>query len=731
MDGNKITFMELLANDGASTAAFHGVNIPRIQRDYAQGRKSAEKIRDNFLRNLYDAVSNPTGEITLDFVYGNIEDGKLIPLDGQQRLTTLFLLHWYAAKKDGINDEQYLRLKNFSYETRFSARMFCESLVVKCVLNLSQKLSTQIFNQSWFPFEWGNDSTIASMLNMLDSISTVFANVENLWNRLVEDRAVTFYFIPIEDMGMIDDIYIKMNSRGKPLTMFEHFKAEFDKAINNPDISLKIDTTWTDMLWKYRCSDTLNPDNKDNEVIDDEFMRYFQLITFLICAKNGIPVPENEFKMATDVYSDPNHVHTFEKCMDCWCDINIDNFFNQYLTSIGYEEGKVSVFGWNTNIFLDCLSAYEIPRGQRNVQFGLNKTLMLYAFILFRIHYGEIADKDFRRRIRIVRNLIWNAEDNLRNEKLPELLKEIESIILKGVVDNDLKGFTKIQKDEEIAKLKIDDCVILDDVFKTEDSPFLYGNISVIGLDNVRLMETFRQLFDKIPLCYIGNAMLAEGDYSRFFRWRYQIGSSDSRVGQRIWQDVLHPSNMRGLFAATHQTLLKLLDEIKGYVSQESLQTIVTNYLESEETKKDWRFYTVKYPVIQSTAKFGMLYFYSYDDISRKSAQYDFIIMHTEKSIGGRNQSAILLAIYDSFKYDKNVYFGEYSYNNVNPIIIEANGEQYQFFMDNNVYKLINKNTDQVAIHNIPQDNDGFDLEDRVVMGNRIIKDLLFNSQQP
>ena len=56
------------------------------------------RVRERFIEALYKAVTeNP---ITLDFVYGDIDkEGNMTPLDGQQRLTTLFLLHWYAAKK--------------------------------------------------------------------------------------------------------------------------------------------------------------------------------------------------------------------------------------------------------------------------------------------------------------------------------------------------------------------------------------------------------------------------------------------------------------------------------------------------------------------------------------------------------------------------------------------------------------------------------------------------------
>ena len=115
---------------GSETVSLQKIVIPLIQRDYAQGRTDDEavRVRCRFLTALYDAVTD--APITLDFVYGDIDStGTMTPLDGQQRLTTLFLLHWYAAKKEQIPASEYAFLKNFSYETRYSARYFCSDLV--------------------------------------------------------------------------------------------------------------------------------------------------------------------------------------------------------------------------------------------------------------------------------------------------------------------------------------------------------------------------------------------------------------------------------------------------------------------------------------------------------------------------------------------------------------------------------------------------------------------------
>ena len=73
------------------------------------------------------------------------------------------------------------------------------------------------------------------MLVMIDEIDKHFKTINELWNKLTVEKKIKFYFLPIKNMGLTDELYIKMNSRGKPLTPFEHFKAEFERQIESID----------------------------------------------------------------------------------------------------------------------------------------------------------------------------------------------------------------------------------------------------------------------------------------------------------------------------------------------------------------------------------------------------------------------------------------------------------------------------------------------------------------
>lgn len=263
MNKDILSFFELVSE--------YSVQIPIIQRDYAQGRERNSTICENFLTAIKNSLIN-NNAINLDFIYGNLINECFLPLDGQQRLTTLFLLHWYAFCKEQSNDESIRSiLKKFSYETRLSSRRFCEALVNSDIVidSNADKLSEQIHDSRWFFISWKNDSTIRAMLRTIDCIHANFKNVENIWDSLVVKRNVVFHLLILEDFGLSDDLYIKMNARGRLLTPFENLKAEIeDKVERNhwedsknefDKFSHKIDGCWTHYLWKnYRKNNSVD-----------------------------------------------------------------------------------------------------------------------------------------------------------------------------------------------------------------------------------------------------------------------------------------------------------------------------------------------------------------------------------------------------------------------------------------------------------------------------------------
>ena len=103
------------------------IRIPQIQRDYAQGRqhKDVKEIRNHFIRTLMLVITGKSAESQLDFIYGSDRNGAFEPLDGQQRLTTLFLLHWVLGVNLLTEDGESI----LTYETRNTSEAFCKELV--------------------------------------------------------------------------------------------------------------------------------------------------------------------------------------------------------------------------------------------------------------------------------------------------------------------------------------------------------------------------------------------------------------------------------------------------------------------------------------------------------------------------------------------------------------------------------------------------------------------------
>lgn len=722
------SFMDIFEadfTDGKETVKLQKIIIPIIQRDYAQGRRDpeTERIRNRFINSLYEAVvSDP---ITLDFVYGDIDgSGVMTPLDGQQRLTTLFLLHWYAAKKSGIPEDQYAFLSNFGYKTRYSARYFCEKLIA---FNPSFKknLSEEIVDQFWFPLDWKKDPTISSMLVMLDAIDLKFKEVEFLWERL-KRQAITFYFLPIKDMGLTDELYIKMNSRGKPLTRFENFKAELEQCIKTIDVALakrimrKIDRDWTDMLWQYR--DAGNNDT-DDVVTDDEFLKYFHFICDVICYQGGESPQEkssDEFDMLTDYFTG-NHdvvrhnIETFESYFDCWSHIEGYDSPTAFLESVfshKHEEGKIVVDArYEIDIFVDCLHFYADKNG-RIRQFPLNRIVLLYAVTSFLRNRNKISDLNFIKRLRSINNLIQNSEneisDRIGTNRLPAILQQTDAIMLNGEIDDSIGlSFNANQLSEEKEKKsfleKHPDQA--ERIYALEDHPNLKGQISIIGLDHIEYADRFESLFS-CDWDLVDCALMSIGDYGQKERKnnrRYQYGSKSLQIA---WDALFHKGANYG-FEITSEVLIKLLSKAELFTN-DSLREIIDAYVKScEETSQyPWRYYYVKYKAFRP-GSFGK---YSNDDVV--NTPYMFSVMQTRTQWSSNTYKPYLKEADDEhlsrdFLGQRLVY-----------------GDQH-IICTNNAYVLRDNETEEVR-ETIPikQNEEGVDIEDRVIVLKKFIEKL-------
>ncbi len=257
------TFLELLRQGG--------VLIPHIQRDYAQGRpqKSAQELRERFLEALHRAVTSEEG-LHLDFVCGLRSAGGFIPLDGQQRLTTLFLLHWYtleeAAEPAASEGFKPALFKHFRYETRSTTSDFLREMIEHRALLLDRSkalggLRAAFEDQCWYQASWSDDPSVVGMLVMLDAIEKRFK--AQCCRLAPEDLGrITFHLVTLNDQTDPDLLYRKINSRGRKLSAYENFKAELLQALREDaaeigkdaaayaDFEQSLDGAWSDAVFR-------------------------------------------------------------------------------------------------------------------------------------------------------------------------------------------------------------------------------------------------------------------------------------------------------------------------------------------------------------------------------------------------------------------------------------------------------------------------------------------------
>lgn len=552
---NKTTFLELLEN--------YTVNIPRIQRDYAQGREqtTTDVIRSRFLDKLMQAIQ-PEGSVHLDFVYGLKRPGDegeniFLPIDGQQRLTTLFLLHWYFLEADEDpdqlkslkNDSDQLKpLKNFRYETRSTTAAFLRMLLEKRKSLLAKKsdaeLSKIIQDQNWFQASWKYDPSISGMLVMLDAIEK--KNKEaNLTPQRVSAESlnqITFDLILLNKETDPDLLYRKINSRGRKLTDYENFKAELFQALDEqlqngagdeePFSSLKqkLDTSWSNYVFGLLRDEEKDKSKKEDrtEAVDKALLNLFcsHARIFLwnqASGKSESTTPANEKQSetpekenTTDYLRARDYLEQIKKSL-----VDFVSYFlksMKWWTSGSYDKTIASHVASSKDIGSSKSQATELPividfDGKETNPFkricrsedSLRTLCFFYAM-------GELGKQKklpkerIHERLLLLRNFLFNAdtEERYMPAMIPfigDLMEKGSSVVQKGSSPSN-SGIKQLQWLQEQIKLKWrsnngeEDRKTLADL---ENHNLLRGDVSVVITGDEYSCEQAKKLLAILP----------------------------------------------------------------------------------------------------------------------------------------------------------------------------------------------------------------------------------------
>jgi hypothetical protein len=751
------------------------VRIPLIQRDYAQGRtdKQTEEIRENFLEEMLSVLTTETeSPLVLDFIYGSSSVDKVFtPLDGQQRLTTLFLLHWYLCSQEDIS---LLRTENgdakFTYETRSTSKDFCNNLVNHSFPEIKERienikndlyakdesenkeeskkeittwtLSKGIKNESWFAWAWRKDPTIAGMLVMLDAMDEKLNDKKRseLWQKLKDENNIVFHLLPLEQFNLSDDLFVKMNARGKELSDFDKYKSTLEEQMLKNNVSEKNreewqsqeNSLWMDLFWNTFYSElkeAMPDDEKEQkkivENIEERYRVFLQRMKeFQLSDKEKYPFEFVLEVMKAIIYIDDNKKTKEGSSLIStvlW-DVK-DTLFNDFIDKDTYLSGVM---------FFAVLQFFKYFKAEK-------------------VSKDDTLRKELNDWMRIIRNLAYNTPYN-NSDDYEKALKSLENLALaiyeeqNSTVfvyfanDGKVDMFSRNQCDEE--KIKAD--LFINDysgkwkeeIIKIENHAYFSGQIGFIlefsKIDNKYDIDLFSSYSEKLGElfgddfqdkydCLFQRALLTFGDYLVDISGYKTFCTFANNLRAKT-------DNWRRVFNDNDKVLIlkQLLDEVDIITLKDNLYNKIKP--DFQETNNAWKsLFINNNGIIKSCSNYQIAFLGTKVALSRSFAtswrkhaelySYTFFKLKLEDKIS--HFTPFQRADYwNSSDYEPCAFMEGWNYNNCN-FVIDIRHINNQFlltFFDRNKQEVPNEIVEKI-------ENCGFTRQKRSVSDSDTLED--------
>ncbi|GMB89762.1 hypothetical protein NHP190002_04400 [Helicobacter ailurogastricus] len=614
-----MTFLDFLG-------CYAHIEVPMLQRDYAQGRRSQKYVADNFLDALFEVIEGRKYKLHLDLIYGykDKEGGVFKLIDGQQRITTLWLLYFLLFRRAENLDAIKAQLAKFTYHTRESSKEFCEKLLKKSSSFATNKWPSETILQGG---KFGekedlkNDPTIKAMICTLDRLyerlryikdTNCLKNTDCLKNRLDH---ITFSVIDMGEFGLGEELYIKLNARGKSLSPFENLKAFIEQKTSiPPELLSAIDNKWSDYFFDATQPETFDP-------------RFFHFLHYANAffkldenTKKGIKTKIKDI-LDLNLIIDDKHYSPLK---------NKDNL--DLLDRV-----MDALQSWGSFEDLEDLNpAFEGPDFFKNaIKEELTKKEVCYFFALLFVlekHPKAQLDQNLQDYFRVVRHLVEN-ESNIQDDDIPGLFNLLDFVSNVFSKDHKESGvYTFLAQQPEYPKrsyklearkakliLKSRESKGLEDweeaLEETSEHAYLVGYVGFLldfskenGKENLQKFKNYADITIKIlntffcddthDLGVLQRAWLCFGNYSTkklekqekdnwFFCNRHQVG--DFRYRNHVFElfaKEIKESSENYFFC---NLLDRLLDTPQANLV-EKMRSIVTDYTQQREQliKRSW-----------------------------------------------------------------------------------------------------------------------------------------------
>ena len=237
--------------------------VPEIQREYVWGK--LKDVTEQFIDSLENKSMN------VGFLYSYSFHNQKYIIDGQQRFTTLVLMLYYAAQTQNKEDDFRSLLKvdtsnlSFTYRVRSNTEQFMKDLFGSGLYK-----GEEIRKSKWYHDIYRSDLSISSMIDFLDSLSKKHFDLP-----YEEILKISFWYYPVEETSLGEDLYITMNSRGRILDNAEKLKPLlFKKAKTGKEKYENWGKMWDD--WEDFFYQRL--ENRDIEYINVAMENFIRIV---------------------------------------------------------------------------------------------------------------------------------------------------------------------------------------------------------------------------------------------------------------------------------------------------------------------------------------------------------------------------------------------------------------------------------------------------------------------
>ena len=464
--------------------------IPDLQRDYCWGdengiKSTGEKgeLVSDFVNNLLTQFEESRNRNNKDFLNLGLFYGYEVPAnhiqlcDGQQRLTTLYLLlgminkNTIEHKEDKLTEGKFRRylISDFEYKhddkepylnyaIRESSLYFLSDLVCKFFIGNKDKVE-KIKSADWYFDYYDLDPSIQSMLKTLEKTESLLKDKdcaefgEWLLNK------VSFLYFDMENRKNGEETFVVINTTGESLSSTQNLKPlvlqEKNERFDNTDI-LDIDKKWEEIeTWFWRNRNR----NNDNDTADAGFAEFLRWISIIEQVDDPAPVEEQKdgIKKLIQLILQGKHCDfpykkiSFEKIHNYWdalkwiAEKSGFSFVDNYLSpSVNKDVNNRNAIGQNDCFVLLPVLKYVYNSSIESVDDKQRNAKRIYEF--------------FKNLIRI--NNVSKAVNTLVGDtiKIIDLIKDGDLV---NLIDTqvDVSNISKqILTDEEKKKLNILNC---------------------------------------------------------------------------------------------------------------------------------------------------------------------------------------------------------------------------------------------------------------------------------